>query len=239
MSMSSKTALWVCALCAGFIFVPVIAGAQTENQKPISLADLARQQRAKNNKDDKQKGKVYSNEDLPEHPSDAKPTKSAEVNSDGGKEAEKENTEADAKPKASSSEPHDEKYFRKRMDEFRSNLESDKKRLAAAREAKDEHEKDIPLDARIVRHSDPNAPNQNTPVIDAAQAPPAVEAGESVAVKKYNSDQHFSKDAWQTEERRLNDNIRSQENNIATDEEKISTLVIQCRHENCQPGWIR
>ena len=237
--MPAKTPPLICVICAVLIFVPVFASAQTENQKPVSLADLARQQRAKNNNEDKQKAKVYSNEDLPEHPPGAKPTASAEVNSDAGKGTEKENTGADTKPNASGSEPHDEKYFRKKMDGLRADLESDKKRLAAARLAKDEHEKDIPIDAQIVRHLDPNAPNQNTPVTDSAQAPPAVEPGESIAVKKYNSEQQFSKDAWQAEERRLNNNIGGLEKKIATDEEKISALVVRCRHENCQPGWIR
>src|SRR4029077_18348223 len=106
---------------------------------------------------------------------------------------------------------------------------SDKKRLAAARQAIDEHEKDLPPNTVLVSQSDSNAPIKNNSlvidptidgriVVDPPHAPPPLDPFQPAVVKKDN----WTKDTWEAEEQRLADNIGSLEEKIATDEEKIS-----------------
>jgi len=44
---------------------------------------------------------------------------------------------------------------------------------------------------------------------------------------------------WDSEDKRLRSSIDSLQEEIATDEQNISDFVDQCRHESCEPGWIR
>ncbi|HLY62653.1 MAG TPA: hypothetical protein VKV95_18065 [Terriglobia bacterium] len=196
-------------LCAVLVFTPVFSRAQSGGEETKSLADLAREQRAKKDKDGKQPAKVYSNEDMPSHPPDEPSSPSSTKTSAKGKA----NGDADAKSDASSSVPHDEKYFRGKMDKSRANLASDKARLATLQTEMDDHYR------------------------DAVAAGYVVHGHEMVTTNKVN--QHFNYDSWVAQGAGLRADIQSEKEMIIADEKAISDLIDQCRHEDCQPGWIR
>ena len=210
--MGSKSTRFTLAICTVLILAPTFPSAQCEGQETMSLGDLAREQRRKNSEESKQTAKVYSNDDFPELPPKAPSTESATKTPAAG--MKKGNAEAEAISKASSSEPHDEKYFRRRMDELRANLESDKRRLATLQEEMDKH----------MRDSLPDSPG---------------------GALSYQENPHWTTNPigfnsfWNSEDKRLRSSIDSQKEKIATDEGSISDLIVQCRREDCQPGWIR
>jgi hypothetical protein len=214
------------------------AAAQDSSQAGTSLADLARQQRLKQRAAAKKPAKVFTNDDLPSHP--PSPPSSGSSAQTGGDEAAKASEQPASDSAASASGPHDEAYFRGTMDKLRERLKSDKARLEEIQQALAEHRKDIPFNAVIIGQSSPSAPASDT-----SQKATAAEPGQSVVQKSYNNDPRWDADpegarrAWEAEQARLHSDERSQEKKIAADEKAISDFVEQCRHENCEPGWIR
>lgn len=212
--MTSKTISVACFICVLLVFTPVLSSAQSEGQESKSLADLAREQRLKKDKDVKQPAKVYSNEDMPSHPPDEP---SAVKTSAGG--TGKASGDADSDSNASASAPHDEKYFHNKMSDLRKNLETDKARLVTLRKELDDH------------------------YADAAAGGFAVSGHEGVTTNKVNTswttDPIGYHNHWVAEGHTLHAGIDSQEKKVAADEKAISDFVDQCRHEDCQPGWIR
>lgn len=206
--MVRKTTPFACVICTVLFFAPVFRSVQIEGQEIKPLGDLAREQRRKNEKEGKQPTKVYTNDDFPVHPPAEPPTASAAT-------TEKVNGDEESYLSAQASEPHDEKYFRSKMDELRANLESDKEVLASLQEEMDKHTQDAP----------PFSSDYGTPPQQVNNNAAEMEAG------TYN--------LWLSEGERLRTSIDSQKEKIATDEKGISDLVDQCRRESCQPGWIR
>ena len=210
--MDSKSTRFTLAIYTVLILAPTFTSAQSEGQETISLGALAREQRRKNSEEGKQTAKVYSNDDFREPPPKAPPTESATKIPAAG--MKKGNAEPDAKSNASSSEPHDEKYFHMRMDELRANLESDKRRLVTLQEEMDKHMREGPPDSPGGALNTQETPNWSTDPLG------------SIVF-------------WNSEDKRLRSSIDSQKEKIATDEGNISDLAVQCRREDCQPGWIR
>lgn len=215
--MTSKTISVACFICVLLVFTPVLSSAQSEGQESKSLADLAREQRLKKDKDVKQPAKVYSNEDMPSHPPDEPSTPSSANTSGAG--TKKASGDADSDSNASASAPHDEKYFHNKMSDLRKYLETDKARLATLQKELDDH------------------------YADAAAGGFAVSGHEGVATNKVNTswttDPIGYHNHWVAEGHTLHAGIDSQEKKVAADEKAISDFVDQCRHEDCQPGWIR
>jgi|SRR5579859_2516615 len=210
--MGYKSTRFTLAICTVLILAPTFTSGQSEGQETISLGDFARDQRRKNSEEGKQTAKVYSNDDFPEPQPKAPSTESATKTPAAG--MKKGNAEADAKSNASISEPHDEKYFRQRMDELRADLESGKRRLVTLQKEMDKHMRDSLPDSPGGALSYQENPHWTTNPIG------------------FNN-------FWNSEDKRLRSDIESQKEKIATDEGKISDLIAQCRREDCQPGWIR
>lgn len=215
--MSSKTTTLAFVICAVLVLGPVFARGQSGDQGADSLADLARKQRSKNGKEGKQPTKVYSNDDFPEPPPKAPSTASATKTSAAG--TEKANGDANAKSDSSGPKPHDEKYFRSKMDELRANLASDKVGLVKLQEEMDDHYRDAQAGGFIVSGQGQLATDKvNT---------------------NWTTDPIGYHNFWVSEGKRLRSSIDSQKKEIASDEKAISDLIDQCRREDCKPGWIR
>lgn len=207
--MSSKTIPFACVISAVLALAPIFASAHSVGQETSSLADLARDQRMKNI-EVKQPAKVYTNDDLPAHPPESS-TPFLAINLPPGTVDGK--SQAGATSNAAGSEPHDEKYFRSRMNQLRANLESDKEGLASLQEEMGKHLGDNP---------------RGWPL--------------SVSYQRnmqWTTDPIGAQNFWFAEDKRLRSSIDSQKEKIAVDEKDISDFVDQCRHEDCEPGWIR
>jgi hypothetical protein len=226
--------------CVALLLAPARSTPQQQGGTTKSLADIAREQRSKDRQKDQKPAKVFTNDDFPAE----SPASSAKKPVTETPSAESANSPAESSSDsdASGSGPHDEAYFRNTMKRLREKLKSDQERLVTLRKELADHEKDIPLNATLIRDSGPNAPST-----DAGQAsqPPVLESGGTVAQKSYSNDPRWAtnpegaKRVWESEEQELGDSISSQKRKITADEKAISDFVDQCRREGCEPGWIR
>ncbi len=211
---------------AFLVLIPVVGTAQSSGDQETSLADLARRQRKKEAKESRKPAKVFTNDDFPaSHSSTPEAKPSSDVHS-GASDAKKPVAPADV-----DSGPHDEAYFRGKMKRLREHLKSDQSRLARLENEKDEHEKDVPFNAVVLRKTEQNATvtePDKTPVEKTYSNNP-----------RWVTDPEGAKKAWEAKEQELAESIGEQKDKIADDQKAISDFVDQCRHENCQPGWIR
>jgi hypothetical protein len=208
--MASRLSSLPCIICAVFVLAPNFASAHSRIQATNSLADLAREQRLKT-RESKQPAKVYTNDDIPANPTKSESTPFLAINLPTGTVDGK--SQAGSVTNALGSAPHDEKYFRDRMNQLRANLKSDKEDLASLQEEMNKHLSDNP---RIWA--------------------PSLTFEEHM---RWTTDPIGTQNFWVSEDKRLRTSIDSQREKIADDEKDISDFVDQCRRESCEPGWIR
>jgi hypothetical protein len=201
--MWSKVSPFVCAI---IVLAPNFAIAHSRAQETGSLANVAREQRLKNN-EVKQPARVFTNDDLPASPPESS-TPFLAINLPSGTVDGKSQRVTGSN--AANSEPHDEKYFRDRMNQLQANLESDKGELVTLQGEMAEHLRDISAGSEGIFYH----PTMWT---------------DPVGAGKY----------WFAEDERLRGGISALNGKIAADEKDISDFIDQCRRESCEPGWIR